>query len=199
MRRHNLTSSRPISFTASILNKIINTTLLFLPPFFTSWTQRSKTFLWHKKAYFSQILFTNLSKSVLVNEIIHPPHRCSISRYWLDSMIIAQVCLKAKVYFTLYAYARDSIQCAWREFRHQNSTRLLYAHPQIFVTAHTCCRTCALSSLAVISLSTRWKCCRGGGGGGGVLIHKVAEEKLHKHMASHTSGISLDTVRLPKR
>ncbi len=33
----------------------------------------------------------------------------------------------------------------------------------------------------------------------GVSIHKVAEEKLHKHMASHTSGISLDIVRLPKR
>ncbi len=26
-------------------------------------------------------------------EIIHPPHRCAISRCWLDSMIIAQVCL----------------------------------------------------------------------------------------------------------
>ncbi len=26
-------------------------------------------------------------------EIIHPPHRCGISRCWLDSMIIAQVCL----------------------------------------------------------------------------------------------------------
>ncbi len=35
--------------------------------------------------------------------------------------------------------------------------------------------------------------------GVGVSIHKVAEEKLHKHMASHTSGISLDIVRLPKR
>ncbi len=27
-------------------------------------------------------------------EIIHPPHRWGISRCWLDSMIIAQVCLK---------------------------------------------------------------------------------------------------------
>ncbi len=27
-------------------------------------------------------------------EIIHPPHRCGISRWWLDSMIIAQVCLR---------------------------------------------------------------------------------------------------------
>ncbi len=35
-----------------------------------------------------------MSKSVLVNEIIHPPHRCVISRSWLDSMIIAQVCLR---------------------------------------------------------------------------------------------------------
>ncbi len=35
-----------------------------------------------------------MAKSVLVNEIIHPPHRCGISRCWLDSMIIAQVCLR---------------------------------------------------------------------------------------------------------
>ncbi len=48
-------------------NKIINATLLFLPPFFMSWTQRSKTFSIFQKAYFSQILFTNLSKSVLVS------------------------------------------------------------------------------------------------------------------------------------
>ncbi len=27
-------------------------------------------------------------------EIIHPPHRCGISICWLDSMIIAQVCLR---------------------------------------------------------------------------------------------------------
>ncbi len=67
---------------------------MFLPPFFMIWTQRSKTFLCTQKACFSQILFTNLSKSVLVNEIIHPPHRCGISRCWLDSMIIAQVCLR---------------------------------------------------------------------------------------------------------
>ncbi len=29
-----------------------------------------------------------------IAEIIHPPHRCGISRCWLDSMIIAQVCLR---------------------------------------------------------------------------------------------------------
>ncbi len=28
----------------------------------------------------------------------------------------------------------------------------------------------------------------------GVSIHKVGEEKQHKHMASHTFGISLDTA-----
>ncbi len=50
------------------LTKIINATLLFLPPFFMSWTQRSMTdLLCTQKAYFSQILFTNLSKSVLVS------------------------------------------------------------------------------------------------------------------------------------
>ncbi len=49
------------------LNKIINATLLFKPPFFMSWIQRSKTFSMYKNIYFSQILFTNLSKSVLVS------------------------------------------------------------------------------------------------------------------------------------
>ncbi len=73
------------------LTKIIKAPLLFLPPFFMSWTQNRQTFF-KQKAYFSQILFTNLSKSVLVNEIIHPPHRCDISRCRLDSMIIAQLC-----------------------------------------------------------------------------------------------------------
>ncbi len=40
---------------------------------------------------------------------------------WCNSSCI----LKAKVYFTLYAYARDSVQCTWCEFHHQNSTRIL--------------------------------------------------------------------------
>ncbi len=35
--------------------------------------------------------------------------------------------IKAKVYFTLYAYMKDSVQCAWRKFHHQNSTHVLYA------------------------------------------------------------------------
>ncbi len=35
-----------------ILNKIINATLLFLPPFFMSWTQRSKTFFMYTKDLF---------------------------------------------------------------------------------------------------------------------------------------------------
>ncbi len=77
-----------------ILNKIINATLLFLPHFSWAELKDRRRFLWTQKAYFSQILFTNLSKSVLVNEIIHPPHRCGISRSWLDSMIIAQMCLR---------------------------------------------------------------------------------------------------------
>ncbi len=67
------------------LTKIINATLFH--------ELNSKIEDFTQKAYFSQILFTNLCKSVLVNEIIHPPHRCGISRCWLDSMIIAQVCL----------------------------------------------------------------------------------------------------------
>ncbi len=79
------------------LTKIINATLLFLLLFFMSSTQRSKTFS-SQKAYFSQILLTNLSKSVSEHfsfaGIIHPPHRCGISKCWLDGMIIAQVCLR---------------------------------------------------------------------------------------------------------
>ncbi len=42
--------------------------------------------------------------------------------------------LKAKVYLILYVYVRDSVQCAWCEFRLQNSTRVLYAHPRILCT-----------------------------------------------------------------
>ncbi len=72
----------------------MNATLLFLPHFSWAELKDRRLFLCTQKAYFSQILFTNLSKSVLVNEIIHPPHRCGISRCWLDSMIIAQVCLR---------------------------------------------------------------------------------------------------------
>ncbi len=52
---------------------------LFLP-IFHELNSRSKTFSMNTKAYFSQILFTNLCKSVLVNEMIHLPHRCGISR-----------------------------------------------------------------------------------------------------------------------
>ncbi len=38
------------------LNKIINATLLFLPPFFMSWTQRSKTFSMYTKGLFLSII-----------------------------------------------------------------------------------------------------------------------------------------------
>ncbi len=38
--------------TSSTLNKIINATLLFLPLFFMSWTQRSKTFSMYTKGLF---------------------------------------------------------------------------------------------------------------------------------------------------
>ncbi len=64
-----------------------------------SWTQRSKTFSMCTKGLF---LSNIVHKSVLIcvsehlsfAEIIHPPHRCGISRCWLDSMVIAQVCLR---------------------------------------------------------------------------------------------------------
>ncbi len=78
------------------LTKIINATLSFIapPPFFHELKLINlRLFLCAQKAYFSQILFTNLSKSVLVStsslpEIIHPPLGCGITRYWLHSMII---------------------------------------------------------------------------------------------------------------
>ncbi len=68
-------------------------TFIFASYFFMSWTQRSQTFSMYTKCLF----LSNISKSVLVStsplpRIIHPPHRCGISRCWLDSIIIAQVC-----------------------------------------------------------------------------------------------------------
>ncbi len=56
----------------------------FWPHFSWAELKNLRLFLWRQKAYFSQILLTNLYKSVLV----------SISRCWLDSVIIAQVCLR---------------------------------------------------------------------------------------------------------
>jgi hypothetical protein len=49
-----------------------------------------------QKAYFSQILSTNVFISLLVSistfaKIIHPPDICGQSRSWLNSMIITQV------------------------------------------------------------------------------------------------------------
>ncbi len=55
-------------------------TFYFCPHFSRAELKDLTLFLCTQKAYFSEILFTNLSKSVLVNEIIHPPHRCVISR-----------------------------------------------------------------------------------------------------------------------
>ncbi len=83
-----------VPFKNAIQWSTLNKMFMFLLPFFISWTQISKTFT--QKAYFSQILFTNLSKSVLgsTSILILPPHRCGISRCWLDSMIIAQVFLR---------------------------------------------------------------------------------------------------------
>ncbi len=59
----------------------------FCPHF--SWAELKdlRLFLCTQKDYFSQILFTNLSKSVLMST-------SPLSRCWLDSIIIAQVCLR---------------------------------------------------------------------------------------------------------
>ncbi len=85
-----------ITFTSTAVYSMCNHNQneLYWPGMFTHTRKDPRLFLCTQKAYFSQILFTNLSKSVLVSEIIHPPHRCGISRCWLDSMIIAQVCLR---------------------------------------------------------------------------------------------------------
>ncbi len=81
------------------LNKIVNAMLLFCPQFLWAELNNLRLFQCTQKAYFSQILLTNLSKSVVSEhfsfaEIIHPPHMCGILRCWLDSMIIAQVFLR---------------------------------------------------------------------------------------------------------
>ncbi len=65
--------------------------------------------------------------------------------------------LKAKVYFTFYAYTRDSVKCTLCKFHHQNST--VRAPPDFFNRAG---RTCAFNSLAIISFSARWQACCGG-------------------------------------
>ena len=79
------------------LNTIINVTLLFLPPFFLSWTQRSKTFSTYTKGLFlSHIVHKSIkicvSEHFSLAEKIHPPHSCDISRYRLDSINIAVKC-----------------------------------------------------------------------------------------------------------
>ncbi len=61
-----------------ILNKIINATLLFCH---FSWAELKdlRLFLCTQKAYFFQILFTNLSKSVLVSTSPLPGQKTSLS------------------------------------------------------------------------------------------------------------------------
>ncbi len=69
-------------------------TFCFCPHF--SWAEIKDLRLYvHKRSislkYWPQIC---LNEHFSFAEIIHPPHRCSISRCWFDSMIIAQVCLR---------------------------------------------------------------------------------------------------------
>ncbi len=59
---------KPIKMVSkSTLNKIINTTLLFCPHFLWAELKDLRLFLCTQNTYFSQILFTNMSKSVLVS------------------------------------------------------------------------------------------------------------------------------------
>ncbi len=74
-----------------------------------------------QKAYFSQIFFTNLSKSVLVSTSLLPrlsihPHRCGISRCWFDSMIM-----------TAWLWLHDSMMTA---VRRRNRLEWANAHIQ---------------------------------------------------------------------
>ncbi len=62
------------------LNKIIKRNTFVFAPIFHELNSKIEDFVYEHKMPISQILFTNLCKSVLVNEIIHPPHRCGISR-----------------------------------------------------------------------------------------------------------------------
>ncbi len=71
----------------------------FLAPFFKSWTQISKTFSMYTKGLFlsnivHKSVYICVSEQFSFAELIHLPHRCGILRCWLDSMIIAQVCLR---------------------------------------------------------------------------------------------------------
>ncbi len=66
------------------LNKIITQHFCFCPPFFMSWTQRSKTFcMYTQKTHFYQIcvhksVWICVSEHFSFVEIIPPPHRCGI-------------------------------------------------------------------------------------------------------------------------
>ncbi len=78
---------------------------------------------------------------MLVNEIIHPPHRCGISRCWLDSMIIAQLCLRLTtikghskmcirvhicISFTVLGGPKTSQYLVWSPFASRSATHLLH-------------------------------------------------------------------------
>ncbi len=57
--------------------------LLFLSPFFMSWTQRSKTFSMYTKGLFPsnivhKCVWIFVSEHFSFAEIIHPPHRCAL-------------------------------------------------------------------------------------------------------------------------
>ncbi len=67
---------------------------------------------------------------LLLCEIIHPPHRCGTSRCWLDSMIIAQVCLRLA---TIKSHSK-----IW-----------------IFITQHNATDVAILRERAIVILTTR--------------------------------------------
>ncbi len=148
---------------------------MFLPPLVMSLTQISKTFSLYTKAYFSQILFTNLSKSVLVSTSPLPrksnqPHRCVISKCWFDRMIIAQVCLRlttikghSKMWVLLYwGDPKTSHYLVWPPFTSSSATHLLHIE-LIRLLIVACGMLVHSSSMAVqscwILAGTGTRCC----------------------------------------
>ena len=80
------------------LNTNINATCKVLDPNLMSWNKRSHKFSLRTKSLFlsdfvHKFVYIPVSEHFSFAKIIHPPDRCSISRSWLNSMIITHVYL----------------------------------------------------------------------------------------------------------
>jgi len=54
--------------------------------------------MYTKGLFLSNVVDKSVSEHFSFADIIHPPHRCGVSRCWSDSRIIAQVCLRLSIY-----------------------------------------------------------------------------------------------------